>query len=973
MASMNKIPTPSVTGLLAGTISLFLGFGVVWIADQNDLERAKARAHTEFSDHATRVQTTISTALSSTYALGALVRQGGGAIDDFDAIAAQLMPFYPGVGSLQTAPQGVVQQVYPLKGNEKAIGHDLLADPTRTKEAFLARDTGTLTLAGPFNLVQGGVGAVGRLPVFLKGEKGERSEFWGFTSALIRFPQVLQDVHFDKLPQLGYQYSLWRIHPDTQETQVIASSLPEGTLNDPLAYQLRMPNGEWTLSVAPTNGWRNLERTSINLLLTAFVSVLLGWLAKQMAELRLHRASLASQVDDKTRELREEVTQHRVTSEQLQKLSLAVEQSPASIVIADLDGDIEYVNEAFVRKTGYSRDEVIGKNPRLLQSGRTPPGHYRQLWDDLTQGRVWSGEFCNRTKDGKEYTEWATVAPIKQPDGKITHYVAVKDDITEKRRMAAELDTYRLHLEELVQQRTHELEATEARATGILESAADGLYGVDQQGVITFINPAACSLLGYSAKQAIGQIAHDLFHHSKPDGSPYPLASCRSHGAISSGEELRSDDEVYWHADGHPVPVMIAIHPMVQNGEVTGAVISLVDNGEQRAAAAAREAAIVAAENLARARSEFLANMSHEIRTPINAVLGLAQIGYRNFQDVERSKDAFEKILASGNRLLGVINDALDFSKIEAGKLHIEHTKVILKDVIYETGDVVTELARAKHLQLRLECAPNLPTTCISDPLRIGQVLLNLLSNAIKFTETGSVTLAASLEEERLLFSIADTGIGMSEQQIRQLFVPFHQVDGSVTRRFGGTGLGLVIAKRIAELLEGDIRVWSQPGKGSTFEFRLPYRPSDDVPAPPTLIMANSTDQTDRCLAGISILVAEDNEINQEILEINLVEAGAKVVMVANGRQAVDRVLQDGGAAFDIVLMDMQMPVLGGLDATRLILDIAPSLPIIGQTANAFREDQEKCLAAGMVGHIAKPIDYEALFNLILQHVSARH
>jgi CheY-like chemotaxis protein len=365
--------------------------------------------------------------------------------------------------------------------------------------------------------------------------------------------------------------------------------------------------------------------------------------------------------------------------------------------------------------------------------------------------------------------------------------------------------------------------------------------------------------------------------------------------------------------------------------------------------------------------------MSHEIRTPINAVLGLAQIGYRNFQDVERSKDAFEKILASGNRLLGVINDALDFSKIEAGKLHIEHTKVILNDVIYETGDVVQELARAKHLELRLECAPNLPKTCMSDPLRIGQVLLNLLSNAIKFTETGSVTLAASLEEERLLFSIADTGIGMSEQQIRQLFVPFHQVDGSVTRRFGGTGLGLVIAKRIAELLEGDIRVWSQPGKGSTFEFRLPYRPSDDVPAPPTLIMANSTDQTDRCLAGISILVAEDNEINQEILEINLVEAGAKVVMVANGRQAVDRVLQDGGAAFDIVLMDMQMPVLGGLDATRLILDIAPSLPIIGQTANAFREDQEKCLAAGMVGHIAKPIDYEALFNLILQHVSARH
>ena len=958
----------NAVGFFAGIFSFFLVAGVVWMADRNEIEKAKALALTVISDRASTVQITIDRALSATYALGAMVRQSGGQIDDFDAIAAQLIPFYPGVASLQIAPNGIVQQVYPLKGNEKAVGHNLLADPARTKEAFLARDTGKLTLAGPFNLVQGGIGAVGRLPIYMKGSKGNATEFWGFTTVLIRFPAVLEDVRLDKLSQLGYQYALWRVHPDTKQTQVIASALPEGQfLKEPLGYQLHMPNGEWTLSVAPTHGWRNLESLSVNLLLAALFSILLGWLAKQMAELRMHRESLASQVEDRTRELREEVTQHLATAEQLQKLSLAVEQSPASIVIADLDGKIEYVNEAFVQNTGYSREEAVGQNPRLLQSGKTPQGNYRQLWNELTQGRVWKGEFFNRRKDGSEYTEWATVAPIRQATGTITHYVAVKEDITEKMSMAAELDAHRLHLEELVQQRTNELDATEARATHILYSAADGLYGVNNEGVITFINPAACSLLGYLAEQAVGQIAHNLFHHSKPDGSPYPLADCRIHNAIGDGSKMRSDDEVYWHADGHPIPVMIAAHPMLQNGECTGSVISFVDVSGQRAAAIAREKAVIAAENLVRVRSEFLANMSHEIRTPINGVLGFAEIGYRNYQNSDKARNAFEKILISGKRLLGVINDTLDFSKIEAGKLHLERTPVAIKNVLDEAADVVRELSLAKHLSLIVELAPNLPQSCIGDPLRIGQVLLNLLSNAVKFTDSGSVTLQAFFAEELLIFRVTDTGIGMNEEQLSQLFIPFQQADGSMTRRFGGTGLGLTIAKRMAELMEGDIRVESQLGKGSVFEFRLPYHPSeeDHVSA-----ISQTADPAGKRLTGFTILVAEDDPINQEILKLNLTDEGARVVVVSDGQQAVKRILEDGAETYHAVLMDMQMPVLDGLEATRQILKLVPGLPVIGQTANAFEQDQEKCLAAGMVGYIAKPIDPEAMISLVLQHLS---
>ncbi len=613
------------------------------------------------------------------------------------------------------------------------------------------------------------------------------------------------------------------MHPDTRTVQVIARSLPESAaLDDPLNHQLTMPNGTWMLSVAPTLGWRDLEKTASNVLLASLISILLGWLAKQMVELRMHRASLAGQVALRTRELSDEVAEHRATSVQLRKLSLAVEQSPTSIVIADLAGNIEYVNEAFLEHTGYTRDEVIGKNPRILQSGRTPPGHYRQFWAELTQGRVWKGEFFNRRKDGREFTEWAIVAPIRQSDGTITHYVAVKEDITEKMSMAAELEAHRLHLEELVEQRTQDLVETEARATHILQSSADGLYGVDQNGVITFINRAACTMLGYRAEQAIGQIAHNLFLHRRQDGSPYWLADSPSHRAICLGDALRSDQEVYWHADGHSIPVMFAIHPMVKNAANAGAVVSFVDISEQRAAMAAREQALLAAEHLAKVRSEFLANMSHEIRTPLNGVLGFAEIGYRNYQNSEKARNAFVKIQMSGKRLLGVINDILDFSKIEAGKLHIEWARTDIAEVIQHTVELVHASAAAKSLDLRVELSPDLPPTCMSDSLRLGQILLNVLSNAVKFTERGSVVLAVSRADEMLVFSVVDTGIGISEKERLLLFNPFQQADASTTRRFGGTGLGLAICQRIVEMMNGDISLESEPGKGTRIVFRLP-------------------------------------------------------------------------------------------------------------------------------------------------------
>lgn len=667
---------------------------------------------------------------------------------------------------------------------------------------------------------------------------------------------------------------------------------------------------------------------------------------------------------------------NRATEAAWRQSELILSSAAEGICGVDLDGKVVFVNPAAQKMFGWDAEEGVGLDLHALTHHHDGEGSpfasedcevSKTLQDGL---RRHVSDSLYWRKDGTAFPVEFTVSPVES-DGKITGAVNVFREISERKKIEAELEQHRRHLEGLVQQRTSELMQTEARSSHILQSSADGLYGIDRDGVITFINPAACAILGYTAEQLIGCKAHALLHHSRPDGLPYPAAECPSYNALRLGQNVRVDDEVYWHADGHPVPVMYATHPMLQDGEIVGAVTSFVDVSIQRAAALAREQALVAAENLARVRSEFLANMSHEIRTPLNGVLGFAQIGYRNVQNVEKARDAFAKIELSGNRLLGVINDILDFSKIEAGKLRIEQTEVVIAEIVEHSLDLLRDRAEAKQLDLQVELAPDLPRTCLSDPLRMGQVLLNVLSNAVKFTAAGHVRLSLSLENGWLLFKVADTGIGMDATQLAALFNPFQQADASASRKFGGTGLGLAISKRILELMNGDIQVSSTPGVGTNIEFRFPYlKPEvNDIQADTGY---GNSPVAQRSLAGISILVAEDEIINQQVLQEALEEAGARVVMVSNGQEAVDQVLGDGRAACDVVLMDLQMPEMDGYQAARRISAAFPELPIIAQTAHAFDEEREKCLAAGMVDHVAKPVDIDTLISVIRLHLASR-
>lgn len=392
-----------------------------------------------------------------------------------------------------------------------------------------------------------------------------------------------------------------------------------------------------------------------------------------------------------------------------------------------------------------------------------------------------------------------------------------------------------------------------------------------------------------------------------------------------------------------------------------------------RAATAEMQAALETAERANAAKGVFLANMSHEIRTPISAVMGLARIGMR--QNVGRKTEVTcSQILDAGKHLLGVVNDILDFSRIEAGKLVIDPRSFRLADAVQQAVDMVADRARAKDLQLTVEyiAVPPAPTFVVGDALRLGQILMNLLGNAIKFTESGAVSLRIDFDGKQVFFHVADSGPGIPPEQLNRLFKPFEQADNTLTRKFGGSGLGLAISRDLAVLMGGDIRVSSTIGQGSVFTVRLPLPVGEPLEDVAVASRAAPGAEEGLLLIGLCILAAEDVEVNRIILEDLITTQGATVVWACDGQQAVDLVASRGAAAFDIVLMDIQMPVMDGYDATLRIRALAPQLPVIGITAHAMAEERERCLAAGMAAHLTKPIDPDIVVATIREHVAMR-
>lgn len=511
---------------------------------------------------------------------------------------------------------------------------------------------------------------------------------------------------------------------------------------------------------------------------------------------------------------------------ELRKLSQVVEQSPNGIFITNLNNEIEYTNASFSRITGYAELEVIGKNPSLLKSAKTPIKVYEEMFKALKRGNHWYGEFINKRKNATEYTESVIASPILQNDEKISNYVVIIEDIT----------------------------------------------------------------------------------HSK---------------------ELEND---------------------------------LIKAKE-------------GAEKANKAKSDFLANMSHKIRTPLNGILGLIDLVLKS-NLTEQQRDYLQKSKTSSKALLHVINDILDYSKIEAGKLDLENTVFELNSVMRNIKDLFEHQANIKEVSLNIKI--NNKFILIGDPLRLTQILTNIIGNAIIFTDKGNIDVNVELIKEdqhykKLKFIIKDSGIGMSQEVQKNLFLEFSQADNSITRKHGGTGLGLPISRQLVKLMSGDIWVKSRISGGSKFIFTATFGKFENKES--SIEFQNLTKEQKSILdpsslIGSHILLVEDNKINQ-IVAVGILEGLNLYVDIANnGKEAVEMI--ETGKEYDLILMDLQMPIMDGFEASKRIKNINANIPIVALSAAVMQEDILKTDEAQMSAHLAKPIDYDELISALLKYIKPK-
>jgi two-component system sensor histidine kinase/response regulator len=525
---------------------------------------------------------------------------------------------------------------------------------------------------------------------------------------------------------------------------------------------------------------------------------------------------------------------------------------------------------------------------------------------------------------------------------------------------------------ELTAQR-EQLQVSEERTRLILDSTDEGIYGMAPDGRITFVNAATCRLLGFTPDEMIGQQAHPLIHHHRADGSVYPVEECPMRAACQRGEERRVDDEFLWRKDGKGLPVEYATTPIIKDGAILGAVVSFTDITLRKEQERALKLAKAKAEEATATKSMFLANMSHEIRTPMNAILNMTGLALE--ADLPAKPHQFITVAHSSARnLLGILNDILDFSKIEADRLELENAPFSLREVLEEVTETFRSVVIQKHVELITHALATVPDALCGDALRFRQVLTNLVSNAFKFTEKGEVLLKVEPVDQTgdavlLRISVRDTGIGIPEEQQVRLFQSFTQADSSTTRKYGGTGLGLVISRRLARLMGGDLTFESIAGEGTTFFFtaRLGIETAEmPVRAVPAAV------------AERPVLIVEDTETSRELLETLLRSWSIPTVSVTSAEEGLAllelRNRTGGRDPFGLVVLDWMLPGINGLDAAERIRarEETRTLPIVLISAYAGKEEEARCAALGVNVFLPKPITASSLFDAVVEAQGAR-
>jgi two-component system CheB/CheR fusion protein len=624
--------------------------------------------------------------------------------------------------------------------------------------------------------------------------------------------------------------------------------------------------------------------------------------------------------------------------------------SIALVAVRSADGHFLSVNDRFCATLGYTRADLCGKHESILDSGVHGEAFHHAMHSTLSQRQPWHGEIRYRCRHHANVWIDLTIHPLEDEHGEITRYLMIGLDIT-ARKTAAQRMTMAMRASRIGvwdwNQVTNEASFSDEYFTMLGYEA--GAYPMSWDTWKTLTHPD-----DYLAAR---KLLEQHFSHAIPTFRMDIRMRCR-------------DGQWKWvHTIGEVVERNPAGDPM----RMVGVHIDIHDrkSAEQRSRKAQQKA-----ESADLAKSAFIANMSHEIRTPMTAILGYTDLLLNDDVDTDQTRHHLNTVQQSGEHLLSILDDILDYSKIDAGQMHAKRSATSPVKIVRDVVELMRARAELKGLELEASFDTPMPRTVTTDPMRVRQILMNIIGNAVKFTKSGRIHVRASIEEDAsptLRIDVIDTGIGINPSRLGGLFEAFQQADRSIAHRFGGTGLGLRISRRLANMLDGDITVASVEGRGSTFTMRVDAGPLDGIERVDGLVAWNEAALQRRekpvavDLTGRTVLVVEDGPDNQHLIAHCVRSAGARVVVADNGLECIammDKNTQTVGP-IDLILMDMEMPEIDGYTATRALRSSGSNIPIVALTANAMADDHARCLEAGCDAYLSKPFVSSQLLQLI--------
>lgn len=868
----------------------------------------------------------------------------------------------------------IVQYVEPQAGNQGGLGVDIASEPNRRRAALAAMRTGDAQLTAPVFLRisdgQASPSVLFLLPVYrtaqLPPNAGARDAElvgWTFTPLIIR--EVLARL---PLPEKGVQLQIADVTDPAKPQSFFSQGVDQGVVD---AVHQRVEDvdifgrrWQFVLTVGP--GFVDA--------LALFSPKVVGYTGGVFTAILALCGALLGMGS---------IRRQRLMGDQL-RLAAIVESSTDGIIGKDLEGVVTSWNSGAEVLFGYRVDEAIG---RRLDSLVIPPDRMHEeqsILEKIRRGQHISNfDTIRHRKDGALISVAVNISPILDAKGMVVGASKTVRDISEQQQAKATILELNSRLEDQVSERTAQLRDTNLLLTSVLRAATDvAIIATGRDGLIQVFNEGAERMLGYSEKELVGSFTPRLFHITEELAQPVPEGQTLEQQAQDAFELLIKDcgagatsrrEWTFERKDGSRFPVTLMVSEIRdETHELTGYLGIAVDITAQRELQANLLEAKNAADAASDAKTAFLANMSHEIRTPLNAVLGMLQLLANAGLD-PRQSGYVNKAQIAARSLLGLLNDILDYSKIEVGKLQLDVHPFELTALLEELEVILDGNNTGQGVDVMLHLDPQLAVGLLGDSLRLQQVLINLAGNALKFTHAGSVQvrlccIEAIGETRRVRVEVEDSGIGISEAQLQHIFKSFSQAQGSTTRRYGGTGLGLAICKRLVELMGGELQVRSEVDRGSCFWFDIDLRVDPDFQPGSRTTSRLGLVSHELPLAGLRVLVVEDNALNREVALGLLTQAGAGVTLAQGGLEGI-ACLEHEPHRFDAVLMDLQMPDIDGFEVTRRLRQDGrfQGLPIIAMTANASREDQKACRVAGMNAHLGKPIDYRHLVAALRQ------